>query len=391
MSQGRTDKARTEKPIMAPSLVLADPPFAHAHAGRVPITVPFLVAAACVLGAGSVLFGLAALRTLTISLGTALLAEWVLHRLWQGRRSWTEGRALVGGALFACTLPPDVAAYVVIVGSAATILVGEALLGGIGNYLWHPVALSRVLVQVMFHDALSPERWPILAPDRLVFGRVAASAVLPAGASVLDAERPADIDAWLVERPVDVLKGTLAGNDLNEAIAGLIRDRLPAWTEVLIGMGAGAIGEACVVATLLACLALMWPGLLRRRLLIAGVLSAAVMAAVLPVHIDTGNERITGWLPGVASWQGLPVGLAYTCYQLTAGGFLLVLLVLAPDPSSSPLTRAGHIYYGLLIGGLTMVFRITLDLQAAAYWALLVANTCVPILDRLTKRRVFGL
>jgi electron transport complex protein RnfD len=159
----------------------------------------------------------------------------------------------------------------------------------------------------------------------------------------------------------------------------------------LTGTAGGAIGEACAIAIIIAGMLLLWRGFLRWPMVLAAVAAAAVMAMLLPVHVHPpGEPGITYWLPGAAIWHGLPVGLAYVCYHLTAGGFLLVVLVLAPDPSSSPLTSRGHMYFGLIIGAATILLRVVVGIPASAYWALLLANTLVPIINRFTRRRVFG-
>ena len=116
-----------------------------------------------------------------------------------------------------------------------------------------------------------------------------------------------------------------------------------------------------------------------------------MLAAILPVRVQLADGTMTNsWWPGLAVWQGLPVGFVYVCYHLTAGEFLLVLLLLAPDPSSSPLTLRGHMWFGLIIGAVTILLRVFVGLPASAYWALLVANTLVPLINRATRRRIFG-
>ena len=74
----------------------------------------------------------------------------------------------------------------------------------------------------------------------------------------------------------------------------------------------------------------------------------------------------------------------------TAALFVLVLLLLAPDPSSSPLTSRGHMIFGVVIGAMTILLRVAVGMPASAYWALLLANTMVPMINRLTRRRVLG-
>jgi electron transport complex protein RnfD len=176
-----------------------------------------------------------------------------------------------------------------------------------------------------------------------------------------------------------------------EALMRLLRDAMPPWPDTLTGVTGGAIGEACVILILVGGLILMWRGFVRPSMIIAALASAALLAAVLPVRMLAENGTLTTyWLPGAALHEGSPIGLVYVCYHLTAGELLLVLLLLAPDPTSSPLTTRGHALFGALLGASTLLLRVLAGIPAAGYWALLIANTCVPAINRATRRRVLG-
>ena len=49
-----------------------------------------------------------------------------------------------------------------------------------------------------------------------------------------------------------------------------------------------------------------------------------------------------------------------------------------------------HLDDGALIQRLTAILGIVFGLPASAYWALLIANTFVPLINRMTRRRVLG-
>jgi len=369
-------------------------PHGHGPTGVAPLMGTLLVAGVVVSSTGVVLFGWHALRVLAISIAVTVLIESVFAALTQRSRSWSEGHALLIGILLACTLPPTASWQVVVTASALAILVGQIVPGGVGNYLWHPVALGRVAVQMLFHEQLTPARWPVLAPGRFVTGSLDLARELPILSRWDTQPLPAGIEAWLVTRPVDHLRSVLpvdAAAGPAEALAQLVSDALPPWPATLTGGAGGAIGEACVIAALGVGLLLTWRGLLRWPALLAALASVAVLAAVLPVHIQPAGESIQPcWLPGLLFHQGLPVGWVYVCYHLTAGAFPFVLCILAADPTSTPLTSRGHLVFGLVIGAATVLLRILAGVPASAYWALLIANTCVPVINRLTRRRVFG-
>ena len=376
------------------TLRVGAPPCWHAMAGTTRITTAFALAAGLLLASGFILFGWYVLRVTAISVGASGAVLVAFSLIGQCQQSRIAGHSMLVGLLFACTLPPTVAWYVPAIGAAGAALLGQVLLGGTGNYFWHPVAVGRVLVQMLFHEDLTPARWPILAPGRLIWGSMSEARPLPPLRSWGSGPVPEGVQAWTIIRPVDHLRSPLEtdpGTEPAQAIAELIRDAMPPWPDAVTGTAGGAIGEACVVAVIIGGLLLAWWGLLRLRMVVFAVVSAAVVAALLPLRIQVEGAPATHhWLPGIAVWQGLPVGLAYVGYHLTAGEFLLVLLLLAPDPGSSPLTSRGHFAFGLIIGTVTMLLRIVVGIPAASYWALLIANTLVPVINRRTRRRVFG-
>ncbi len=361
--------------------------------GIAPLTATMILAALVPPAAGLVLFGVYALRVLVISLASALLAESIFNLLSRRSRSWSESYALLTGVLLACTLPPDVSWHVPLTGALIAVLIGQLLSGGVGNFLWHPVAMARVLLQLLFPGQLTPDRWLVLAPGHLLWGNPGKSAILPMPAA-WSSPPPGGVEAWQTTRVVDVLSHPLASPGKDQpvaAMAELVRDHLPPWLDTLTGVAGGAVGEACVLAILGAGLFLMWRGILRWPMVVAAVIAAALVAAAMPVRmVSPEGAAMSLSVPAAAVWEGLPVGLAYVCYHLTAGELVLVLALLAADPTTSPLTTRGHAWFGVLIGAGTILLRVGLGLPGAGYWALLVGNTCVPLINRLTRRRVLG-
>jgi electron transport complex protein RnfD len=337
-----------------------------------------------------ILFGLGALRVLLISLTTAVVVEVLLAWMLRRSRHWSRSYAMLTGAFFACTLPPNLPTHLVITGTLLAVLLEQMLLGGIGNQLWHPVALSRVIMQLLFHDHFVMARW-IKPTSALLTPK---DQLLQSSWASLHSSSENQTLLLTVFRPADVLRHPMkmtTDSPAAELISLRLRDQLPDWTSTLIGTAGGAIGEACFIAVVLAGLILLWQGFLHGRMLATASAAVLLAGAILPVRMLMPNGTIEYlWLPGAAVWEGLPVGLVHTFYYLTAGGLPFVIMVLAADPATSPLMVRGHVIFGILIAVLTVALTTLTGIPAAAYWALLAANTCVPIIDRLTRRRVFG-
>ena len=372
------------------TLRVGPPPYWPGLPGIVPIAITFTIAAGIVATSGLVLFGWYSIRVMALSVAATLLVESTFNAIKGRPSSWSESHALLVGVLFACTLPPTASWRVVLTGALVAILFGEALSGGLGNYVWHPVAVGRVAVQMLFYDELTPERWPVLGPGKLLWGNLDQAVPMPAQGTWNSHDLPQAADAWLVRPLEDLLRVAFTGDGTSPAggLVTFIRDVAPPWRDTLTGVAGGAIGEACGAVILIAACLLIWRGFLRWPLIVASLAATIATAAILPVRIESPNGGST-WLawPG---WQSLPIGAAYVMYHLTASGVMFVALLLAPDPSSSPLTRRGCVWFGAIIGVLTVVLRGIAGLPAAPYWALLAANTMVPTINRLTRRRVFG-
>ena len=376
------------------SLRWSDPPHWHGSITVNRMTTAQLAAALLLGAAGTVLFGWYALRTLAISVAVALLIESAFHALTQRSRRWSESQALLIGLLLACTLPATANWSIVVTASAVAVLIGLILPGGVGNYLWHPVALGRIAVQLLYGQAIASGGWAVLAPGRMVTGDLGLARPLPPLMHWATAPLPAGTEAWQVVPTIEVLTSPLpagAGASPAQSLADLIANHLPPWPDTLIGLAGGSIGEACVLAAIAAGLLLAWQGLLRWRTVAAALGAAAVAAAVLPVYLHIEGHGLRAcWVPVRLIDDGLPVGLVYVAYQMTAGALPMVVLVLAADPASSPLTGRGQVLFGLVIGTAAMLLRAFTGLPASDYWALLAANTCVPVINRLAKRPIFG-
>jgi electron transport complex protein RnfD len=70
--------------------------------------------------------------------------------------------------------------------------------------------------------------------------------------------------------------------------------------------------------------------------------------------------------------------------NLCAGGALLGAFFIVTDPVTSPLTKRGRWAFGILVGVLTMVIRLFAGYPEGVMFAVLLANSVSPLLDRWT-------
>lgn len=96
-------------------------------------------------------FGTAALALLAVSVGTAIVTEYVFSLIFLQRpHSVLDGSAIVTGILLAFTLGAFTPLHVVAFGAAMAIIFGKLLWGGIGRNLFNPALVGREFMTVFF-------------------------------------------------------------------------------------------------------------------------------------------------------------------------------------------------------------------------------------------------
>jgi len=356
--------------------------------------------AACFVGAwGVFFFGRAALVILAVSVLSAVGSAIVCGRLLRRDIGGGSVYAAVVGLLVGLTLPATAPVYVAAIGSIVAIAIGTALFGGVGHYRWNPVLVGRVVVQFLFASAIVGHgpmmQGAVLSPGRLLVGRLSAGQPMESGAypGWSEVALPVGRDAVIIERPVSALRRFGDGRIKPEdglVLTPLLRDALPPWRDSLLGAVPGGIGETPVLALIIAGLFLIYRGYLRWQLPAAMLAAAALAAAVLPVESGAAEGGYY-WLPALAVENGSAVGLAYVLHHLTAGELLLAAFLLAGESVTSPLRARGQAVFGAAIGAMTIFMRLYGLVACEAYWAILILNTFVPLIDRSMRRPIVGL
>ena len=76
--------------------------------------------------------------------------------------------------------------------------------------------------------------------------------------------------------------------------------------------------------------------------------------------------------------------------QLLSGGLILGAVFMATDYVTSPITKWGRVIFGIGCGLITVLFRRYSSYPEGTSFAILVMNSLVWYIDRMTKPRVFG-
>ena len=107
------------------------------------------------LAVGTIVLGFRALVVTLVSMGAAVVAEYLYSLICKKRNTIVDGSALVTGMLFALTLPAGVPYWVPVVGSAFAIIVAKIMCGGLGQNIFNPALAARAFMLLLFPAALT--------------------------------------------------------------------------------------------------------------------------------------------------------------------------------------------------------------------------------------------
>lgn len=279
-------------------------------------------------------FGLPALTVTVLSVATCLITEWALTRYVFDRPSTLRnGSALITGLLLAFNLPSILPWWMVIIGGIVAIGIGKMSFGGLGCNIWNPALVGRVFLLISFPAAMTT--WPTgVASGFDGVSGASQQAQASTGATVLS----------------HINSGDPAMNDYN-------------FLDMAIGQMNGSLGEVGGIAILI--------GLV--YLLITRTITWHIPVAVL------ASAALFSWIFG-----GNPI------LDLFAGGLLLGAVFMATDYVTSPMTHKGQLFFGFMIGFITIIIRRFGAYPEGVSFAILLMNSFVPLINKYMRPNIFG-
>lgn len=292
-------------------------------------------------------FGWPALSLMAIGLVTALATEmtcsWIRHDISLG----SVIHSVIIGLLLVFMLPAQCAVYMAIIGVVVAVALGKHVFGGLGHYLWHPALIGRVILELFF------------------YGQIAITANSPlAGLR--------HFNKLVIEKGV-------------VQFGQYFLEYLPSLDKCMLGNVGGGLGEVNGVIVILAGLFLIYRGYLHWQLPAVFIVSAYITVAfcpIFPTDLATGEQQAV-YIPFMAS--GWDVGFTYANYHLFSGGLLLSAFLLSADMTSRPIMVRGQIFYAGCAGVLAIILRYYSTIGIPSYAALLVMQTLIPFIDRVTR------
>ena len=278
------------------------------------------------------LFGLRTLVLLAAVTITGILCEYGILRLINGDKAKVSEAVLVSCALFTLTLPPSTPIWVAMVGIAFGVVFGKCVFGGFGRNIFNPALVGRCLIYVSF-------------PAHMTVSWSKPFTGFPGGLLRYDG----GVDVMTAATPMLQLKNTGSPTD---------------YLSLFLGNIAGSIGETSALLILVAAVYLIVTKTASWKIMASCLLSFTVLTAIL-------------------YWTG--VAKADPLFAVLAGGFLFATVFMTTDPISAPQNDIAKIIYGVLIGLLAVIIRSFSIFTEGIMFAILIANTFVPLIDRQVK------
>jgi electron transport complex protein RnfD len=283
---------------------------------------------------GVYFFGLHTLAIILISLVVAVACEALMQRVMGQPNTALDGSALITGLLLAMNLPPTSPWWLVVVGSAVSIILGKQIFGGLGGNPFNPALIGRVVLLIS---------WPVqmtawVKPSPLFSGVVdAVSSATPLGMLKLEgAAKAAQLNLW----------------------------------DSFWGYTGGCLGETSVIALLLGAAYLLWKRYISWHIPISYILTVAVFSGIF--------------------WRIDPINYASPLFHIFNGGLLLGAFFMATDYVTTPVTKKGQLVFGVGCGILTMVIRLFGGYPEGVSFSILLMNAATPLIDRYMKPLTFG-
>ncbi len=309
-------------------------------------------------------FRLNAALVILISVLAALAAEYACQKLMGRPVTIFDGSAALTGLLLALCLPPALPLWTAALGSVFAIVIGKQVFGGLGCNVFNPAHIGRAIlltsmpVQMTFWTA--PLNTDAISVATQSAGKTDAVSSATRLAGQMDAVSSATPLAQ--SRALEYASSPEAFSTITDALPNLF--------DMFIGNISGSLGETCAPALLMGGLFLIWRGHIDWR---------------IPVYYIGSVFLI---MSAYATARGY--GMWYPVYQVLAGGLLIGAFFMATDWVTSPLTAKGRIIFALGLGLLTCLLRLKSGYVEGVCYSILIMNMLTPLIDRYTRRRVFG-
>ncbi len=244
----------------------------------------------------------------------------------------------VTSVLFALICPPDLPLWQVAMGISFGVVIGKEVFGGTGKNFLNPALTGRAFLYFAY---------------------------------------PAQISGDTVWTAVDGYTGATALSLVASEGMAAVQAQM-SWMDTFLGNIHGSIGETSTLAILLGGVLMLYTRVAAWRIVLGVFIGMFALSTLFNVIGSDSNPAFA--MP----WY----------WHLTVGGFAFGMIFMATDPVSAAMTNIGKIWFGVLIGVMTVLIRVVNPaFPEGIMLAILFANLFAPLIDHFVvqsniKRRL---
>jgi electron transport complex protein RnfD len=280
-------------------------------------------------------FGIKAFAVITVSILSAIIAEYAAEKFMKKPITVKDGSAVLTGLLLAMCLPPDLPLYMAAIGSFVAIIIAKHSMGGLGYNIFNPAHIARAALMVSWPVAMTS--WRAMATG---------------------------VDTIASATPLNILKHQGYAH-LLDTFGGAG----PLYKAMLMGSRSGSIGETSTILLILGGLYLIYKKYINWQ---------------VPV-LMIGTVGVLTWVFGPAGFfTGDPL------FHMMAGGLIIGAFFMATDMVTIPITVKGQILFAVGAGTLTALIRLIGGYPEGVCYSILLMNSITPLIDRFTQPSRFG-
>mgnify|MGYP001107232111 CR=1 FL=1 len=290
--------------------------------------INIMVAALPALIVGILIYGMPALRVITLSVGCAMLAELLTNFVTRKELTIDDGSAAVSGLLLGMLLPASAPWWLVVIGAFVAIIVGKQVFGGIGSNPLNPTLIGFAIIMISWKGHLDFD------------------------------------EALLNYDPGFYMAYPLAALQHFGAAATAKYNLM----DLFIGKQSGGIGAVCGLGLLIGGIYLILRGFIRWEI------SLSFLVGIL----------ITAFLFNIAN----PEKYASPMFHLLTGNVILGAFFLATDDTTSPINFIPMLIFGLGCGIMTVLIRCVGSYYDGVVFAILLMNLINPLIDKIRPKAI---
>jgi Na+-transporting NADH:ubiquinone oxidoreductase subunit B len=237
-----------------------------------------------------------------------------------------EGGVLLA-LIFTLTLPASIPLWQVALGISFGVVFGKEIFGGTGMNIVHPVLAGRTFLYFAYPDHMTGD------------------------------------GIW---NTIDSISGATPLTELKQSGLETLLSIDIDWSMAFFGLIPGSLGETSTLACLLGGSLLLMAGFISWRIIL-GIFFGMIFTSTLFNYFGNNLNTLA-----TTTWY----------WHAVLGGFAFGSIFLATDPVTSATTNPGRWCYGLLIGILVVIIRVTNPVTPEGImFAILLANLCAPLID----------